>query len=191
MTAQTGSHSSIDPALLLVLPLQTKSAFVLLIPTKIPAKKPFRNSVWVSKDEGFFFRVTLRFDGTFYPTLVFRANTQSQRTGRHKRQTPTYRFAPPVQNANQESRGSLGIPVEERRSFGSEMAQPAWRQVNKNLIRLHTVPLFSLSNWETGASEMRDRARDWSEVNGSAAVPLARSSLSITVDEKRKWLRVA
>ena len=25
------------------------------------------------------------------------------------------------------------------------------------------VPFFSLINWETGASEMRDRARDWSE----------------------------
>ena len=33
---------------------------------------------------------------------------------------------------------------------------------------------------------MRDRARDWSE---RADVPLARSSLPITVDEKRKGLR--
>ena len=43
------------------------------------------------------------------------------------------------------------------------------------------------------ASEMRDRARDWSEQGrrprGEWAVPLARSSLSITVDEKRKELR--
>ena len=29
--------------------------------------------------------------------------------------------------------------------------------------RLHAVPFFSLTDWETGASEMRDRARDWSE----------------------------
>ena len=29
--------------------------------------------------------------------------------------------------------------------------------------RLHAVPFFSHSNWETGASEMHDRARDWSE----------------------------
>ena len=38
---------------------------------------------------------------------------------------------------------------------------------------------------------MRDRARDWSEQGRRprAAVPLARSSLSITVDEKRKGLR--
>ena len=49
---------------------------------------------------------------------------------------------------------------------------------------LHAVPFFSLGSWETGASEMRDRARDW-----SATVPLARSSPSITVDEKGKGLR--
>ena len=32
-----------------------------------------------------------------------------------------------------------------------------------SLARLHAVPFFSLSNWETGASEVGDRARDWSE----------------------------
>ena len=60
--------------------------------------------------------------------------------------------------------------------------------------RLHAVPFFSLSNWETGDSEMRDRVRDWDEQGTRptflpilrAAVPLARSSLSIAVDEKRK-----
>ena len=36
---------------------------------------------------------------------------------------------------------------------------------------------------------MHDRARDWSEQGFRAAVPLASSSLSITVDEKRKGLR--
>ena len=36
---------------------------------------------------------------------------------------------------------------------------------------------------------MRDRARDWSEQGRRPRVPLARSSLSITVDEKRKGLR--
>ena len=35
--------------------------------------------------------------------------------------------------------------------------------VNSSECRLHAVPFFPLSNWETGASEMRDRARDWSE----------------------------
>ena len=48
---------------------------------------------------------------------------------------------------------------------------------------------------ETGESEMHDRARDWSERGRQprgelpilrAAVPLARSSISITVGEKRK-----
>ena len=29
--------------------------------------------------------------------------------------------------------------------------------------RLHAVPFFSLSNWETGASDMWNSARDWSE----------------------------
>ena len=46
---------------------------------------------------------------------------------------------------------------------------------------LHAVPFFSLSNWETGVSK----------VDGPilhAAVPLGRSSLSITVVEKRKGL---
>ena len=52
---------------------------------------------------------------------------------------------------------------------------------------------FSLSNWETGASEKRNRARDWSEEGFvlpppilPAAVPLARSSLSITMEWTRK-----
>ena len=53
---------------------------------------------------------------------------------------------------------------------------------DKSYIRLHAIPFFSLSNWETGASERHDRARDWSERG------IARPSLSITVDEKRKGL---
>ena len=36
-------------------------------------------------------------------------------------------------------------------------------EVYKERIDCTTVPFFSLGNWETGASEMRDRARDWSE----------------------------
>ena len=60
-------------------------------------------------------------------------------------------------------------------------------------IRLHAVPFFSLSIWETGASEMHDRARDWSERDRwprgewgrGAAVPLTRSSLSITERKER------
>ena len=76
--------------------------------------------------------------------------------------------------------------------------------------RLHAVPFFSLNNLETGASEMHDLARDWSDRGRQpcgewgrgkkssflsflpilrAAVPLARSSLSINVDEKSKGLR--
>ena len=57
-------------------------------------------------------------------------------------------------------------------------------------FKLDAVPFFSLCNWETGASEMRDRARDWSEQGRRprGAAPLARSSLPITVDEKRKEL---
>ena len=38
----------------------------------------------------------------------------------------------------------------------TELRRPGWH-------RLHAVPSFSLSNWETGASELRDRARGWSE----------------------------
>ena len=55
---------------------------------------------------------------------------------------------------------------------------------------MHAVPFFTLSNWEIGAIEMRDRARDWSEQGRRprGAVPLARNSLSLTVDEKRKGL---
>ena len=33
-----------------------------------------------------------------------------------------------------------------------------------DFARLHAVPFFSFSNWETGESKMRDRTRDWSEL---------------------------
>ena len=44
------------------------------------------------------------------------------------------------------------------------------------LARLHAVPFYSLSNWETGVSEMHNRMKDVS------------ASHSITVDEKRMGL---
>ena len=53
--------------------------------------------------------------------------------------------------------------------------------------RLHVVPFFSLCNWETGASDMRDRARDWSE-RGRRPRGCASRLLSITVDEKRSLM---
>ena len=51
---------------------------------------------------------------------------------------------------------------EKRVSMTASLRQPHSFRLRTS-IRLHAVPFFSLSNWETGASEMRDRARDWSE----------------------------
>ena len=67
---------------------------------------------------------------------------------------------------------------------GSPLAEQE-RPISGNVHRPHAVPVFSLSNWETGASDMRDRIGPIPR----AAVPLARSSLAITVKEKRKGLR--
>ena len=69
------------------------------------------------------------------------------------------------------------------------------------LVGLHAVPFIFLSNWETGVSEMHDRARDWTERGRRprgkwrsvssfvpilyAAVPLAHPSLNYCRREKK------
>ena len=52
-------------------------------------------------------------------------------------------------------------------------------------VRLHAVPFFSLSNWETGASEMRDRARDWSEQGARLCLSLAPVSQLLWTSKER------
>ena len=47
--------------------------------------------------------------------------------------------------------------------FTSKRAILQQCQAGQVVSRRHAVPFFSLGNWETGASEMHDRARDWSE----------------------------
>ena len=62
-------------------------------------------------------------------------------------------------------------------------------ELDDGYFRLHAVAFFSLSDWETGVSEMRETARETGVSELRAAVPIARTSQSITVDEERKGLR--
>ena len=55
--------------------------------------------------------------------------------------------------------------------------------------RLHPVPFSSLSSWETGASEMRDRARDWSERGRPSSPFSARLCLSLAPVSQVLWTR--
>ena len=63
------------------------------------------------------------------------------------------------------------------------------------LFRRHAVPFFSLSNWETGASEMRDRVWNWSEqgrwprVRGPSSPFLGRLCLSLAPVSQLLWMR--
>ena len=107
-------------------------------------------------------------------------------------------------NAGREIRDALGggsscdsereLKPTERRKKNHVMHAPLRRSSKRckgrDPRRLYAVPFFSLSNWETEAARCPTaRETGVSKVDGRAAVPLARSSLSITVDEKRKGLR--
>ena len=67
----------------------------------------------------------------------------------------------------------------------AQVSQHFQRQV---LFRLHAVPFFSLSNWETGASEMHDRAWDWGEWGPSSPLS-ARLCLSLAPVSQLLWMR--
>ena len=65
-------------------------------------------------------------------------------------------------------------------------------EMSSSSTRLHAVPFFSLSNWETEASEIHDRARDWSE-QGRRLRPSspfsARLCLSLAPESRLLWTR--
>ena len=96
----------------------------------------------------------------------------------------------PVRLVGSEQAEALVVPAsckhEHRKVTRSQSAEIREKLVLPPTLPLWTArsPFLSLSNSETGASEMRDRARDWSE----KGIPRSLQSL-ITVDEKRKGLR--